>query len=243
VPTNNQITLTILRIGEINRAPIPPVPNSSPEDLDKPEDLNQEDLPLDASELEIHEAIHPDGNVSKSHPANDEEDGKKLKHPKLSKIVSVLKGNTKATVEGKLAIDHVRAAAGSEKAKGHLGVLPKKKNIILAGPSKFRGRFDGKKGWINLTDTAVIFSRDDKSDDTTPVLTILCEDIKQLQRATAFSMKVAEGVADWGQGSDLLGGLEIVDKEDKTWRFTAVPERDALFNRLIAIGGQQWEHL
>ena len=117
------------------------------------------------------------------------------KHKKLSKIMRVLKGNTKAAVETKLAVDHVRAKVGSEKAKGHLGVLPKKKNLIYAGPSEFKARYDGKPGWLYVTDNSVLFSHKEQGDRSSPVVEIPFADIKQLKRATAFS---GHGCGDGG---------------------------------------------
>lgn len=67
-------------------------------------------------------------------------------------------------------------------------------------------------------------------------------DIQRVKRATAFVSKSAEMAADWSQDTWLLGSLEI-DGEGQTWRFIAVPERDALFNRLVAVGGQMWENV
>lgn len=180
--------------------------------------------------------------MEKSYPQHDEDEAQP-KHKRMSKIMRVLKGNTKATVETKLAVDHVRAkVGGSEKAKGHLGVLPKKKNLIFAGPSDYKARFDGKKGWMYITDKSVRFSHT-QGDGAAPVVEILLRDIKQLKRATAFSVKAAEMAADWGTGDELLGSVEIDDAKNKTWRFTALPERDELFNRLVAIGDQRWENL
>jgi len=152
----------------------------------------------------------------------------------------VLKGNTKATVETKLAVDHVRAKLGSEKAKGHLGVLPKTKNLIYAGPSEYKARYDGKKGWIYITGSTVVFSTKDRGDLRAPEFEIPIEGIEQLKRATAFANKAAEMAADWGTQKELLGSVEIDDQSGKTFRFTALPERDELFNRLVAIGKQRW---
>jgi len=63
-----------------------------------------------------------------------------------------------------------------------------------------------------------------------------------VKRATAFVSKPAEMAADWSEDTELLGSVEI-DGEGQTWRFTAIPERDALFNRLVAVGGQRWENM
>ncbi|PQE27948.1 Proteasome subunit beta type protein [Rutstroemia sp. NJR-2017a BBW] len=242
IPTNSQLTLTLLRIGEANHAPLPPVPTSHPDDPNEKQVINPDDVPLDATDAEIQHAIHPSGIMEKSHP-QPEEENEGPKHKKLSKFIRVLKGNTKASVETKMAADHIRAQVGNEKAKGHLGVLPKKKNLTYAGPSEYKARYDGKKGWLYITDMSILFSHKEQGDRSSVVVEIPFADIKRLKRATAFSVKAAEVAADWGSDRELLGSVEIDGLNDKTWRFTALPERDELFNRLVAIGGHRWENL
>ncbi|KAF3903168.1 hypothetical protein ABW21_db0208901 [Orbilia brochopaga] len=242
IPTNNQLTLTLLRIGEANRAPIPPVPTSMPRDANQKQNIDKDDITFDATEAEIHQAIFPSARIDKPHSSQEEKQDPP-KHKQLSKIMRILKGNTKAAVEVKLAVDHMGARVGLEKAKGHLGVLPKKKNLIFAGPSEYKARYDGKSGWVYLTDSAVVFSQKNQGDRSSPEVQILFNKIKRLKRATAFSIKAAEGVADWGNEKDLLGSIEIDGTNDHTWRFTALPERDALFNRLVAIGPQRWDNM
>ncbi|KAF3906770.1 hypothetical protein AA313_de0205767 [Arthrobotrys entomopaga] len=244
VPTHNQLTLTLLRIGETHKTPIPPLPTSTPNDPDRELITEADDIPLEATDTEINEAIYPSA-MEKAHPQHggDHEEKEQPTHKKLSKVIRILKGNTQAVVNTKLAIDHVRSKSGSERAKEHLGVLPKKKNIVLAGPSEYKGRYDGKSGWIHLTENAVSFSLKERENDKPPEVKILVNDIKRLKRVTAFSIKAAEGVAGWGHKEELLGSVEIDDVTDRSWRFTAVPERDALFNRLIAIGSQKWENM
>ena len=47
----------------------------------------------------------------------------------------------------------------------------------------------------------------------------------------------------WSTGRAVLGGLEVEDGQGTRWAFTAVRGRDALFARLVAIGGQRWARL
>jgi hypothetical protein len=197
--------------------------------------------------------------------AEAESESEKPRHRHLSKALTFLKGNTKATVESKLAIDHVRAAAGSHKAQGHLGVLPKKENLVYAGPAEFKARYMGKKGWLYIadastsppfsspsTDPRLLFVTEvartqhgkiNVSDEKKILWSIALRDIHRLKRATAFVNKPAEMAADWAEDTELLGSLEIDDLKGETSRFTAIPERDALFNRLVALGGPRWENM
>lgn len=250
VPTNSQLTLTLLRIGEAHNTPLPPVPTSKKEDPDSQEDIDIQDIPISASETEKVDAMEP-SLIEKAHTENDTAEDTKPKHPHLSKITRIFKGNTKAAVETKLAGDHVRAAAGSSKAKGHLGVLPKEKNLIYAGPSDFKARYNGKKGWLYISESATpalaFTTHDPRSDGShtalEPLVTIAIEEIRELKRATAFVSKPGEMAADWSSDKQLLASVEIQDGNGKVWRFTALPERDELFNRLIAVGMQKWENL
>lgn len=242
VPTNSQLTLTLLRIGEVHNTPIPPVPTSNPNDADQDQAIDIEDIPVGSSPSAklavIQESPSP---TTESHVEEESEP----KHKRLSKIARIFKGNTKSAVEAKLAIDRVRAKAGSDKAKGHLGVLPKPKNLVYAGPSHFKARMDGKQGWLYITEgprpTLVYTTRDPRPESNDagnlePVVEIDVEGIKKLKRATAFNGKSAEMAAGWSSDKELLGSVEVEDLDGKMWRFTALPERDELFNRLVALG-------
>lgn len=253
VPTNNQIALTLLRIGEAYKTPLPPVPTSTTDEPYRKQSLDVDAIPLDASREEKLNAISPDITTFPEEKPPKDDEGPKHKH--LSKFLRFFKGQTRTAVESKLAIDHVRAAAGSEKAKGHLGVIPKEKNLVYAGPSEFKARHSGKTGWLYITEAAeplLVFTRQDprmaggKSLDHAE-FSIPNKEIKRLKRATAFAAKSAERAANYSQDKELLGSLEIstadTDQADNVYRFTAIPERDELFNRLVAIGQQRWENM
>jgi len=233
-----------------------------------------EQVPLDASDREVRQAIEPsplpkgygDHSSSTTNAKANENVGdakdEQAKHRHLSRFISIIKGNTKGAVETKLAVDHVRAAAGSHKAQGHLGVLPEEKNLIYAGPAEFKARLNGKRGWLYITNPTtstatnatspephLLFVADnhegkiDLTDESKIQWTIALQNIHRVKRATASANKLAEMTADWSEDKELLGSLEIVDEAEKEWRFTAIPERDELFNRLVALGKQRWENM
>lgn len=254
VPTNSQLTLTLLRIGEAHNTPLPPVPTSGPADPDRFESgyIAPADIPLAVSDIEKQHAINSLTNTEKAHTDNKSNENPEPKHKRLSKFTRFFKGNTRAVVETKLsAVDHIRAALGSDKAKSHLGVLSKEKDLIYAGPSDFKARYKGKQGWLYITEDsnpALSFTTaeprpDGSHTDEEPLLTVPVEDIKVLKRATAFVSNVGEIAANWAEDKKLLGSIEIEDLAGKDWRFTALPERDELFNRLVALGSQKWENL
>jgi hypothetical protein len=229
------------------------VPRSKKEDPYKRANVDIDGVPLDASRGEKMIAMSP--NIT-TIPSTEEEEDDGPKHKHMSKFLRIIKGQTKAAVETKLAVDHVRAAAGSEKAKGHLGVLPKEKNLVYAGPSEFKARYEGKPGWLYITETAeplLVFTKQDprpagaKTAERQPEWSIPIKEIKRLKRAAAFAVKPAEMAADYAEDKELLGSLEIstadTNQANDVYRFTAIPERDELFNRLVAIGGQRWESM
>ena len=256
VPTHAQLTLTLLRIGEINHTPIPPVPKSKSDEPQTNTAINPDTLPLAGSTREKLDAIQP----SPTHKAHSHESGESkqgsqddtTKHKHLSKIVRVFKGQTKVAIDTKLGVDRALAAAGSSTAKSHLGVLPKEEDLVYAGPTDFKARYNGKKGWIHLTTSitapTLVFTTQEKEPikglvDKDVEVSISVDDIHLLKRAAAFSNKIGEKATELSEDRELLGALEVQDASEKTWRFTALPERDELFNRLVAMGSQKWVNL
>ena len=251
VPTNSQLTLTLLRIGEVHNTPLPPVPSSKPDDANNKNPVDPDDLPIDGTHDEKADALVPSATEKAHTSGNPEENKDEPKHKRLSKITRIFKGNTKTAVETKLAADKVLATAGSKTAKDHLGVLPKENNLIYAGPSDFKARYEGKKGWIYITDDShpiLAFTTHDPRPDGSHtklenVLSIAVDEIKELKRAHAFMSGAGEKAASWSGDKQLLGSLEVEDVSGNSWKFTAIPERDELFNRLVALGGQRWENM
>ncbi|KAL8716447.1 MAG: hypothetical protein Q9220_000354 [cf. Caloplaca sp. 1 TL-2023] len=259
VPTNAQLTITLLRIGEANKAPLPPPPSSDEPPPSRPKSLNGDDVPLDASHEEIQSAIHQDPaekEAAEAAAATAGGAGEKPKHKHGQHILGFFKGTTKTGVETKFGVDKVRAAIGSTSAKNHLGVLPKAGEIGPTGPVDFKARFKGHKGWANISTAAttpcVSWSRE-ASDGTGRAVEdtidrhekhvafkIPVQEIQELKKIGGLGWK-AKIVVGWATGRTVADGLEIVDKGGNTWKLTAIRDREELFNRLIAIGGQKWE--
>lgn len=153
VPTNAQLTVTLLRIGEANRAPLPPPPKSNEPPPDEPADIDKSaitDGGLDASHSDIEDAITVD-QPSGTDEVPGSPDSKKKKGGFGAKVMSAFKHTTAAAVETKLTADSARAALGSGAAKQKLGILPSKtelKKKPTEGPVEFKGRYKGKKGAI-----------------------------------------------------------------------------------------------
>lgn len=246
IPTNAQLTITLLRIGEANKAPLPPPPSSDQPPPSRPKSLNGDDLTLDATGSEIHEAIHHDPNEKL---VSDAAAAEKPKHRHGEHILGFFKGTTKTGVEAKFGIDKVKAKVGSRTAKNHLGILPKASEQIPSGPVDFKARYHGHKGWIYISTIGAVpsvsFSRTayDSSVDgeiSDAVFSISIQDIKELKKIGGLGWK-SKLVVGWATGKTVADGLEITDKSGNVWRLTAIRLREELFNRLVAMGRQKWE--
>ena len=252
VPTNAQLTITLLRIGERNRAPLPPPPRSDAPPSDKPKALDKDELVdsgLDASHEEIHDAIHADPTVETA--ADAETARQKPKHKHGSGLLRFLKGTTKGAVEGKLSVDTVRAKVGSTHAKNHLGILPNKQDQVQTGPVDFKARYKGSKGRIYINTSATIpcvaFSKhpsdgtyDEDLNELKPVFSVPIEEISELKKVGGLGWK-AKLVVGWATARQVADGIEIVTKTGENYTLRAITLREELFNRLVAMGGQKWE--
>ncbi|KAI2627616.1 hypothetical protein GGR54DRAFT_423205 [Hypoxylon sp. NC1633] len=261
VPTNAQLAITLLRIGEANKAPLPPPPSINEPPPERPVDITDAELratgadaPLNATDEELREAMEHDPKTAHETGGADIDAAKKTKHGKHgSKILSFFKGTTKGAVKTAIGTDHARAKAGSNHARNRLGAIPTKDAAdLVSGPVDFKARYKGKKGHVYITTKstipAVSFSTDQtiekigsqQREDLHPLWTIAINEIAEMKKVGGYGWK-AKIVVGWSLGREVADGLEITDRTGNTSRVTALPMRDELFNRLVAIGGQKWE--
>lgn len=262
VPTNAQLTITLLRIGEANRAPIPPPPRSDVPPPEQPAEIDKHaitDGGLDVSHSEIEDAITVD-EPSGSEALNAQSPPKK-KGGVGAKILSAFKHTTAAGVETKLSADTVRAALGSGHAKAKLGILPSKdelKKADIEGPVEFKGRYKGRKGAVYIDSSisppsetrpaspCVYFTTHLDGDEIVhtmpkdPTWAIPISDIQEVKKVGGLGWK-GKIIVGWATDREVKDGIEITTKLGKVWKVTALKERDELFNRLISIGNQVWE--
>lgn len=230
VPTNAQLTLTLLRVGEARRAPLPPPPKPGQAD-----DNDNEDEDDDAAQ------------------GGDEAAGQKKKKMG-SRIVGFLRGTTKGAVKTAMGTDAARAkVTGSNSARERLGVVKQQQQEDGeedGGPVEFEARCKGEKGtvWITCTATtpAVAFTTTTMttaittSDNNKPRWSVAVAEIVELRKFGGYGWK-AKMVVGWALRQEVTDGLEIVLRDGERVRITACPLRDELFNRLVAMGGQKWE--
>ncbi|KZS97170.1 hypothetical protein SISNIDRAFT_449932 [Sistotremastrum niveocremeum HHB9708] len=245
VPTNAQLTITLLRIGEANKAPLPPPPSTGLTSSPPPErahDTAGEDLEhLDASHQEIQAAIHADPTPPPV-PPKDDVDAAKPKKKHGSRILGFFRGTARFGVETVLGTDRVKAAAGSTPARNRLGVLPKATEMEASGPVEFPARYKGNKGRLYIstmaTSPCICWTKEDKN--INPVFSIAIPDIQEIKKVGGFGWK-AKLVVGWATAREIVDGIVIVDKEGNERHLTAIQLREELFNRLIAMGPQMWE--
>lgn len=260
VPTNAQLTITLLRIGEINKAPLPPPPRVSVPPPEVPADISEQDLratgadwPLNATQEELDEAMAHDPTTKHETGGEDIDQAKDTKNGKKgNKILNFFRATAKGGVETTIGADKVKAAVGSTHAKDRLGAVPPKNVNLTSGPVEFKARFNGKKGHVYITTKATIpcvaFSTDSTierigsadREDLHPLWSIPVGDICELKKQGGYGWK-AKLVIGWAMDREVADALEIFDRQGNKTKITAIPLRDELFNRLISMGGQKWE--
>jgi len=260
VPTNAQLTITLLRIGEANKAPLPPPPSWRTPPPDAPTALSADelaavggDIPLDATEQELRAAIEKDHMTAEATTGSDIDSAKSSAHKAGSKVGKFFKAGIKGTVNTILGADGLKAKAGSEPSKQRLGVVLNPNEDNLSGPIDFKCRYHGKRGHAYISTVATIpcvsFSLDKEIADGTilkpseelhPVWSVAVADIKELKKMGGLGWK-SKLIVGWALDREVADGLEIIDRQGNHWTVTAMALRDELFNRLIAMGGQKWE--
>ncbi|KAM0553947.1 hypothetical protein ACHAPJ_007019 [Fusarium lateritium] len=259
VPTNAQLAVTLLRIGEKNKAPLPPPPSSNTPPPTVPHETAGQDLehlgvyrqsqlhvqlmltpPEGVSQGEIAEAVQPDPNIIHEDDKEQEED--KTKHKKSHRIMNFIRGTTKGGVATALAADKAKAKAGAHHAKNRLGVVKGEEPDPITGPIRFPARYKGKKGhaYITATATTPAVSWTTETGDLKPAWTVTIGDIDELKKMGGLGWK-SKIIVGWAMGSEIVDGLMIRTKDGKEHHLTAVSMRDQLFNRLISMGSQMWE--
>jgi len=260
--TNAQLTITLLRIGEANHAPLPPPPQGQGAPPSEAAELTTDhldsrgaDMPLGASPEEVALAASHDPNHAGATKGSDIDASKSHHHGKKgARILGFFKSTVRAGVETAMGADRLKAAAGAEHAKDRLGVISgRSKEQDLSGPVDFRARYNGKKGHIFISTRATVpclsFTTDstvekigstNRDEQLHPVWTIAVANIKELKKIGGFGWKTRL-VVGWALDREVADGLEIVERSGSVWKITALPLRDELFNRLVAMGGQKWE--
>lgn len=262
MPTDAQLTITLLRLGEVNDSPIPPPPATLEEPPSKPAPIVLQDVPLDASGADIENAVKPDPAIINQvtepqlHAGDRNEKPANKKGGLIPTMIKMFKGTTATGVETKLAANYAMAGLGRRHAKDHLGILHKKGlTPSPRGPVEFQCRYKGKKGTAVIDcssdEGAVLFFTSEPSSlgpgpptiaNAKKVLfSIPVNDIRHMKKIGGMGWK-GKLIVGWAEAEkEVIDGLQIIGKDPKQdFRITAMKTRNQLFNRLAAMGDQVW---
>ncbi|KAJ5818536.1 hypothetical protein N7474_004127 [Penicillium riverlandense] len=256
IPTNAQLTLTLLRIGETNASPLPPPPTSRDKPPSRPASLHHEQLALGATTEEIKQAAS--GDLPDSQPSQELQLPFEVPHKSTwaANILGFFRGTTATGVESKRAIDRVRALAGSRRARNKVGILRRKGQVIVpVGPVEFDARYKGRHGTVVLDSSKepmMLYFTTDHPQGTdlgmesrkkgSVLFSLPVPEIQEMKKLGGMGWK-GKLLVGWAMGSkEVVDGLLIVGKEPgQSYQLTAMGTRNQLFNRLVAIDGQVWE--
>ena len=164
VPTNAQLTVTLLRIGEAAKSPLPPPPPAiaAPDPTAAEGHDMVKDLPPEYH-AEMKDAVQDDANsqgpsakeaIQEHAQETDNTPAKKQK--KHGILFKFFKGSVHAGTSTVLGANAAKATAGSTQSKNRLGVV--KKNLQSEargdGPASFRARCRGKRGYCDILTTS-----------------------------------------------------------------------------------------
>ncbi|TQN65122.1 hypothetical protein CSHISOI_10308, partial [Colletotrichum shisoi] len=226
VPTNNQLALTLLRVGEANRAPFPPPAQVKRAPPNKAIDIEEDvigaswgDEPLGASHEQLENVAERDEEMAKRAGGEDTEVQQAIGHgSKREKIFGLLKGGAKEVVKAAANVDKIRAKTGSENAKTRIGVVPSSnEDEQTVGPMEFSARYDGQKGFVYVNAAAGFVAFNKKSiteEDLDTVWAVNIDGITQLRKHSGYGMN-AKLYSGWATDGPIYDSLRIVDQEDK----------------------------
>jgi hypothetical protein len=159
-------------------------------------------------------------------------------------------------VKTAVGTDTVCAKAGSEPARERLGVIPAARDAVpVSGPVEFEARWEGHKGRVYISTSGatvpvVAFGKGERMgtvriggeerEDLQPVWSVPVADVVEMRKIGGYGWK-AKLVVGWSMEREVKDGLVLRTVGGDEYKITAVPLRDELFNRLVAMGGQKWE--
>ncbi|KAJ5590679.1 hypothetical protein N7450_004651 [Penicillium hetheringtonii] len=220
VPTNAQLTLTLLRIGEANAAPLPPPSTSLEKPPSRPASLNYDELELGASGLIGFFRGSTATGVEGKRGVDRMRATIGSRHAKNKIGVLRSKGKSTSTI-GPVKFD--------ARYKGKRGVAiidsmsePPVLYFTTESPPDDDLRLQNRKKG------SVLFQ-------------IPVSDIQHLKKLGGLGWK-GKLVVGWAMGNkEVVDGLRIVGKDPtQSFQLTAMGARNQLFNRLIAMDGQVW---
>lgn len=252
VPTNAQLTLTLLRIGEINSSPLPPAPTSDengpawPIRRKKSQAASSTDLTAQGSTVD-RQSPNPDVSIPETKPR------KRF----VFKLLKFFRRTIATAIKGHIAFDRAMAIAGSAHTQNLISMLQNRHfSGTPFGPLKFDAKFERKRGAVVIDSSkeppVLYFTTYQSSglDDLriesrkkgSVLFQIPVTDIKQLKKTEGLGWKGKLIVELTAGSKEAADGLVINgDELGQSYHLTGMRSRNQLFNRLVAIDAQFWE--
>ncbi|KAJ5979633.1 hypothetical protein N7481_006931 [Penicillium waksmanii] len=253
VPTNAQLTLTLLRIGEINSSPLPPPPtteDSEPAWPIKRKKSKAVTIPQSGDLASI-------SNDSTTNLSSDSLAAPKPKKRTFFKILKFFRRTIATAIRGHIAFDRAMAIAGSAHTKNLLGMLQNHRfSGTPYGPLKFDAKFERKRGAAVIDSTKeppiLYFTTyqsaglEDLSIDARKKGSVLFQipvtEIQELRKTEGLGWKGKLIVELTAGSKEAADGMVVVGNEiGQSFHLTGMRSRNQLFNRLVAIDAQFWE--
>lgn len=207
------------------------------------------DQPLGVSPHHLEDIAEHNQDMADHAGGDDSEITQATGHgAKREKVFGLFKDGARGAVKTIAAADKLRAKVGVESSKLRAGVVPSSRDATgFVGPVQFSARYEGRRGFIHVNsddeEPWVAFNRNavNEHGDLRTVWKIKIDDIVQLRKHTGHGM-LAKLATGWATNGPIYDSVRIVDTDENEWVVTALPYRDALFNRLCAIGTRaRWE--
>ncbi|KAJ5946934.1 hypothetical protein N7454_003773 [Penicillium verhagenii] len=253
VPTNAQLTLTLLRIGEINSEPLPPPPAIGNNDRAWP--ISRKKSQAGSSSLDLtKQDSSPEIQKTNSNISLPEA---KPKRRTMFKFFKFLRRTIATAIQGHIAFDRAMAIAGSAHTKNLLGMLQNRHfSATPFGPLKFDAKYERKRGAAvidNSKEPPILYfttyqsaGLDDLRIESRKKGSVLFQipvtDIKELKKTEGLGWKRKLIVELTAGSKEAADGLVVSgDDMEQSYHLTGMRSRNQLFNRLVAMDAQFWE--
>lgn len=253
VPTNAQLTLTLLRIGEINSSPLPPAPSS---------DDNEPVWPIRRKKSQAASStdVSRQGLSVDLQSTNSTTSLPETKVPKkrfVFKLFKFFRRTIATAIKGHIAFDRAIAIAGSAHTKNLISMLQNGHFAATPfGPLKFDAKFERKRGaavidsskeppilyFTTYQSAGLDDLRIESRKKGTVLFQIPVTEIKELKKTEGLGWKGKLIVELTAGSKEAADGLVVSgDEVGQSYHLTGMRSRNQLFNRLVAIDAQFWE--
>jgi len=252
VPTNAQLTLTLLRVGEINSSPLPPAPSA--EENERAWPIRKKSKPTvssQSSDIASLDTASQTGSLAEPTPPP------KPKRRWVFKLLKFVRRTIATAIRSHIAMDRAMAIAGSTHTKHLLGMLQKRGFVSKPfGPLKFDAKFERKRGaavidsskeppilyFTTYQSAGLDDLRIESRKKGSVLFQIPVTEITELKKTEGLGWKGKLIVELTAGSKEAADGLVVTGGEEgQSYHLTGMRSRNQLFNRLVAIDAQFWE--